>query len=236
MSDPLTTAARHLRAAALRPDEPPDGELLAAFATARDEAAFAALLARHGPMVLGVCRRLLGNAADADDAFQAAFLALALRAGGLGGLRSVSGWLYGVAVRVAMKARTRDARRRARERKAALMRPTDATDPGDWEDLRPVLDEELDRLGARYRDPVVLCCLEGRSREEAARLLGWPEGTVSGRLARAKELLRERLSRRGVACSVAGLTTLLTARGATAVPGELSRATLAAVVGTAPAA
>src|SRR5207244_4667197 len=132
MSDPLTTAARHLRAAALRPDEPPDGELLAAFAAARDEAAFAALLARHGPMVLGVCRRLLGNAADADDAFQAAFLALALRAGGLGGLRSVSGWLYGVAVRVAKKARTREARRRARERKAALVRPPDGTDPEEW--------------------------------------------------------------------------------------------------------
>jgi RNA polymerase sigma factor (sigma-70 family) len=234
MADPLSVAARHVHAA--RPDDPPDGELLAAFVAARDEAAFAALLARHGPMVLGVCRRLLGNAADAEDAFQAAFLALALRAEGLGDLRSVSGWLYGVAVRVAMKARTREARRRARERKAAPVRPAHAPDPADWDDLRPVLDEELDRLGPRYRDPIVLCCLEGRSREEAARLLGWPEGTVCGRLARAKELLRVRLARRGVACSAAGLAALLSARGASAVPAELARATLVAVVGTAPAA
>jgi hypothetical protein len=148
----------------------------------------------------------------------------------------VSGWLYGTAVRVAMKARTQEARRRVRERKAALMRPTESPDESGWDDIRPILDEELDRLGARYRDPVVLCCLEGRSREEAARLLGWPEGTVNGRLARAKELLRERLARRGVVCSAAGLVALLSARGATAVPAELSRATLAAVVGTAPAA
>ena len=163
---------------------------------------------------------------------------MARNAAGLSEARSVSGWLYGTAVRVAMKARTREARRQARERKAALMRPPDTPEPSDaadWNDLRTVLDEELDRLGERYRDPVVLCCLEGRSREEAARLLGWPVGTVSGRLSRAKELLRDRLSRRGVVCSVAALTALLSARGAEAVPPELSRATLAAIAGAAPA-
>ncbi|HVK08547.1 MAG TPA: sigma-70 family RNA polymerase sigma factor [Gemmataceae bacterium] len=233
-TNPLAVAAQQLRAAVARYDAS-DGELLEVFVAVRDEDAFAVLLARHGPMVLQVCRRLLGNAADAEDAFQAAFLALALRAGGLAGVRSVAGWLHGVAVRVAMKARTREARRRARERKAAVMRPTDASDGADLKDVRPVLDEELDRLGGRYRDPIVLCCLEGRSREEAARRLGWPEGTVSGRLARGKELLRARLTRRGVTCSSIALAVLLSAHGASAVPTELSRATLAAVAGSAPA-
>lgn len=236
-ADPVSVV-QHLRAklSAGGSSDLSDGDLLGVFAATRDEAAFAALLARHGPMVLGVCRRLLGNAADAEDAFQAVFLVLARRAGGLVETRSVSGWLYGTAVRVAMKARTQEARRRVRERKAALMRPTESPDAAGWDDIRPILDEELDRLGSRYRDPVVLCCLEGRSREEAARLLGCPEGTVNGRLARAKELLRERLARRGVVCSATGLVALLSARGAAAVPAELSRATLAAVVGTAPAA
>jgi len=236
-TDPKVVAQHLLnRLSASGSGDPLDGDLLGAFAATRSETEFATLIARHGPMVLGVCRRLLGNAADAEDAFQAVFLVLARRAAGLSATRSVAGWLYGTAVRVAMKTRTRDARRRTRERKAVLMRPTDTTDATDWDDLRVVLDEELDRLGDRYRDPLVLCCLEGRSREEAARLLGWPEGTVSGRLARAKELLRNRLTRRGVACSVTALSALLTARGATAVPTELSRATLATIAGTAPAA
>ena len=235
-ADPKTVAQHLLsQLSASGSGDPLDGDLLRSFASTRNEAEFATLIARHGPMVLGVCRRLLGNADDADDAFQAVFLVLARRAAGLGETRSIAGWLYGTAVRVAMKTRTRDARRRTRERKAVLMRPTETAETPEWDDLRKVLDEELDRLGERYRDPLVLCCLEGRSREEAARLLGWPEGTVSGRLARAKELLRSRLARRGVACSVTALSALLTARGATAVPVELSRATLATVAGTAPA-
>ncbi|MFO0796289.1 MAG: sigma-70 family RNA polymerase sigma factor [Gemmataceae bacterium] len=234
MATDRTTAAQLLwgRLAPGAAEGPTDGELLAAFAATRAEADFAQLLARHGRMVLGVCRRLLGNAADADDAFQAVFLVLSRRAAALRGVRSVAGWLHGTAVRVALKARTREARRRARERKAAQMRPADSPAAADWDDLAAVLDGELDRLGARYRDPVVLCCVEGRSREEAARLLGWPEGTVNGRLARAKALLRDRLARRGVGCSAAALTTLLGARGAVAVPPELAQVTLAAVGGT----
>lgn len=239
-TDPRSVT-QHLRdrLSARDPDAVADGDLLAAFAATRGETEFAALLARHGPMVLSVCRRLLGNAADADDAFQAVFLVLAQRAAALSAARSVAGWLYGTAVRVALKARTRDARRRTREHKAALMRPTDSPDPSGAahsDDLRAVLDEELERLDARYRDPVVLCCIEGRSHGDAARLLGCPEGTVSGRLSRAKELLRARLARRGVACSVATITALLSSRGASAVPADLTCATLATVTGTAPAA
>src|SRR5262249_6578133 len=188
-SDPLAVAAQHLRAAVLRTNSP-DRELLGLYATDRDEGAFSVLLARHGPMVLGVCRRVLRNATDADDAFQATFLALARRAGELAGVRSVAGWLYGVAVRVAKKARVGEARRVARQRKAAAMSLPRLPHEVDWQEVHPVLDEELDRLGERYRDPIVLCCLEGWSRADAARLLGWPEGTVCGRLARAKELLR----------------------------------------------
>jgi RNA polymerase sigma factor (sigma-70 family) len=230
-------ATQHLRTrlAAGGADDATDGQLLALFAASRDEAAFAALLARHGPMVLATCRRVLGNAADADDAFQAAFLVLARRAGSLGDVRTASAFLYGVAVRVAQKARVREARRRAREREAIRVPTPEPTPDADWRDVRPVIDEELDKLAAQYRDPIVLCCLEGRSREEAARLLGWPEGTVSGRLARAKELLRERLSRRGVTCSAAVLTAVLSVRPGVAVPPDLTHATLVLVTrGVAP--
>ena len=229
--------AQHLagRLAAGRVEDATDGQLLALFASTRDEAAFAALLARHGPMVLATCRRVLGNATDADDAFQAAFLVLVRRAGSLRDVRTAAAWLYGVAVRVAQKARVREARRRAREREAIRVYTPEPAADAEWRDVRPVIDDELEKLPARYRDPVVLCCLEGRSREEAARLLGWPEGTVAGRLARAKELLRDRLARRGVTCSVAALTALLTARPGAAVPPELAHAALVAARGGAPA-
>jgi RNA polymerase sigma factor (sigma-70 family) len=233
-SDPTTVAQYLCDRLSGGSDGPSDGDLLDAFAATRSEAEFATLLARHGPMVLGVCRRLLGNATDAEDAFQAVFLVLAQRAAALAGVRSVCGWLYGTAVRVAQKARVREARRQAREKRAFHMRQAEPPDEPDWDDLRTVLDEELDQLGARYRDPVVLCCLEGKSREEAARLLGWPEGTVNGRLSRAKELLRARLARRGVTCSVTALTTLLTAHGLSAVPPALARNTLATLAGPAP--
>jgi len=210
-----------------RAGDAPDAELLQSFAATRDETAFAVLLARHGPMVLATCRRILGNADDADDAFQATFLVLARRASSLAAVRTASAFLYGVAVRVAQKARVCEARRRARERRAIRVCTLDPANEANVWELRPVIDEELDKLAARYRDPIVLCCLEGRSREEAARLLGWPEGTVSGRLARAKDLLRERLTRRGVTCSAATVTTLLTTtQPGAAVPPELAHKTL----------
>ena len=176
-----------------------DGQLLARFVATRDEPAFAALVRRHGPMVLGVCRRLLPRGPDAEDAFQATFLVLFRRARALDRGGSVANWLYTVAYHVALRARADAARRRQCER--AVPRRDEAPAADVWSDLRPVLDEELTRLPDKYRAPVVLCYLEGKTNEEAGRLLGCPVGTVKGRLSRARDLLRARLARRGVTLS-----------------------------------
>src|SRR5262249_51756830 len=163
------------------------------FAGERDEAAFAALVRRHGPMVLGVCRGLLRDAHAAEDAFQATFLVLFRRATALEDLPSLGGWLYGVAYRTALKARTAAARRCTRERKAVTMTQTDADDrETDWE-LGHALHEELGRLPEKYREPLVACYLQGQTTEEAARRLGCPRGTVLSRLARGRGPLRGRL-------------------------------------------
>src|SRR5262249_24945463 len=162
------------------------------------------LVRRHGPMVLGVCRRLLGAAADADDAFQAVFLVLVLRARSIRRRASVGSWLYAVACRVANRARA-DARRR--HAALRLLRAPRAQAPAEGsaaEEMRPVLDEELERLPDKYRAPLVLCYLQGKTNEQAARVLGWPAGSMSRRLGRARELLRLRLVRRGVALSAGG--------------------------------
>ena len=196
----------------------PDAELLDRFATRRDADAFTALLSRHGPMVLGVCRRLLPDAHDAEDAFQATFLVLARRAHSLGKPELLGNWLYGVAHRTALKAKAEAARRRTRERRLAEGAAAEPAPDLAWADLRPVLDEEVSRLPARYRAPFVLCYLEGKTNEEAARLLGCPKGTVLSRLAWARERLRARLTRRGVTLSA-------TLFAAALAPGE----TLAAV-------
>jgi RNA polymerase sigma-70 factor (ECF subfamily) len=241
-TDPLSQTVRRFagQLAGRESNDLPDRELLLRYARGKRgreaEEAFAALLARHGPMVWGVCRRVLGNAADADDAFQAAFLVLARRADDLGALGSLAGWLHGVAVRVSRKARVAAARRRAREREADTVARDNPTTDLDWADLRPVIDEELARLGEKYQAPIALCYLEGRTQQEAAALLGWPEGTVSGRLHRGKELLRERLARRGVACSAATIGVLLLTRAADAgpIPAELFATTLRLAVGETP--
>ena len=200
---------RHLRRL-VRPeneDDASDGQLLELFAAERAEAAFAALVRRHGPMVLGVCRRVLGNLHDAEDAFQATFLVLQRRAGSLEGRATVGNWLYTVAYHVALRARAGAARRREQERQAVIeTRPEDRDEAGD-RDLRQVIDEELARLPEKYRAPVVLCYLEGKSNEEAARLLGWSLRSVTGRLARARGALHKRLARRSLAFSVAWLAT-----------------------------
>jgi RNA polymerase sigma-70 factor (ECF subfamily) len=166
-----------------------DAQLLERFLVRREDGAFAELVRRHGPMVLGVCRRVLGEPHDAADAFQATFLVLVRKAATIAPRSRVGPWLYGVARRTALKARSAAARRRRAEQKAARGRPHTAP-PAELEcDLRPLLDEELGRLPAKYRAPLVLCLLQAKSRKEAAGLLGWSEGTLSGRLARAKVLL-----------------------------------------------
>jgi RNA polymerase sigma factor (sigma-70 family) len=192
----MRAVIRHLRAAALlhKGGGPTDGQLLESFVARREEAAFEALLRRHGPMVLGVCRRVLRNAHDAEDAFQATFLVLVRKAGSVMPRDMVGNWLYGVAYRTAMKARAMNAKRHLKEKQA---RPAPQAEREAAEELLERLDHELSRLPDKYRVPVVLCELEGRSRKEVARLLGVPEGTLSWRLAQAKKLLARKLSRYG---------------------------------------
>jgi RNA polymerase sigma factor (sigma-70 family) len=196
----------------------PDGELVAAYAGARDEAAFAELVRRHGPMVLAVCRRVVRNQADADDAFQATFLVLARKAGSLRPPGSVGPWLHGVAFRTAREAVRRAARRRAKEGRVV---PRETAPDEQWSDLRAVLDAELDRLPRKYAEVLVLCDMEDRPRSDVAALLGVPEGTVASRLARARDALAARLARRGVG-AVAGVATgVLAGDARAAVPPEL---------------
>jgi RNA polymerase sigma-70 factor (ECF subfamily) len=186
-----------------------DGELLDRFEAGRGEVAelaFAALLERHGPMVLRACRRVLGDAHEAEDAFQATFLVLARRARAVRRRDSIAGWLHAVAVRVAAGAREAAARRRARERAHAGARDGYAPPRADA-DLGAALDEELGRLPARFREVAVLCLLEGRSYEEASTRIGCPVGTVRSRLATARQRLRLRLERRGLAPAALGLAS-----------------------------
>jgi RNA polymerase sigma factor (sigma-70 family) len=174
-------------------------QLLERYLEHRDEAAFEALVTLHGPMVLGVCRRALGFSPDADDAFQATFLVLIRRARDLGPRDAIGPWLYGVARRVAARARRRGGQRS--ELVPLEFSVADRADSRGDPELVEILDQELCRLPAKYRSPLVLCYLEGRSHEEAARVLQWPVGTVKGRLSRARELMRSRLARRGLAPS-----------------------------------
>jgi RNA polymerase sigma factor (sigma-70 family) len=206
----------------------PDGQLLAHFLATRDEAAFAALVRRHGPMVLGVCRRLLGHEHDAEDAFQATFLVLARRGESVVKRESVGSWLHGVACRTALQAAAANARRRARERQVENM-PHPEVAPAEPHDWLPLLDRELARLPEKYRAVLVLCDLEGRPRREAARQLGVPEGTVSSRLATARKTLAGRLARHGLAPAGAALAAAL-AEGAVAAPLVWSTARAAALV------
>lgn len=196
----MNPVIRHFRTAALlrMRDGRSDGQLLEAFAERREEAAFEALLRRHGPMVLGVCRRVLGNIHDADDAFQATFLVLVRKAAAVRPRELVGNWLYGVAYRTSLKARAMSAKRRSKECQTARLGQAAATDGAERDELIDRLDAELSRLPDKYRAPVVLCELQGKSRKEAARLLGLPEGTLSWRLAQARKLLARRLARHGL--------------------------------------
>jgi len=206
---------------------PADAALLDAFLARGDEAAFAALVQRHGPMVLGVCRRILGHAQDAEDAFQAVFWVLSRKANGIRPRAWVGNWLYGVAVRTALK--VRGLRRRRREHQVDAM-PPQPTPPTETDrDAQAILDEEIERLPAKYRLAVVLCELEGRGRKEAAAQLGVPEGTLSSRLAYARRLLAKRLQARGVTLGT-GVAALI---GKHAAQAAVSQALLTTTIQTA---
>jgi RNA polymerase sigma factor (sigma-70 family) len=206
---PIESVLHHLRGLVVDPDTAAlaDRALLERFLTRHDETAFEALVRRHGPMVLGVCRRVLSSAQDAEDAFQATFLVLVRKAASIARPELLGNWLYGVAFQTARTARAAADRRRAKEARAMPRQPTPEAD--DWRELRPVLDEELSGLPAKYRLPVVLCHLQGQSRQDAARALGVPEGTLSSRLARARSILARRLARRGVTLSAVALAVAL---------------------------
>jgi RNA polymerase sigma factor (sigma-70 family) len=228
-STPLSTVFRQVRGFA---GSASDGELLEHFKDRQDEAAFAALVARHGPMILGLCRRLLHDRHDAEDAFQATFLVLVCRAGAVAKRDSVGSWLYGVAYRIALRAKARAARLRG----ALPEEIPDARGEGpaaelERRELAAVLDEELIRRPEKYRTALVLCGLEGLTGKEAAQRLGLSFGTLRRRLERGRELLRRRLTRRGVLPAAAFAAGGL-AEGAVpaAVPAQLAAATLKAAV------
>lgn len=195
-----------------------DGQLLERFIARRDDESFEVLVRRHAPMVWGVCRRMLRRHHDAEDAFQATFLVLARKAGTVNHRETVAHWLYAVAYQTARKARAMSSRREGREKQMMEMAEPALATADLWTDLAPVLDEELSRLPDHYRAPIVLCDLEGKTRKEAARQLGWPEGTISSRLSRARSVLAKRLSRRGIVLTAGALSALLAENALAACP------------------
>src|SRR5262245_61638145 len=201
-----------------------DSQLLCRYISDGDADASAALARRHGPMVRGVCRRILRNDHDAEDAFQATFLVLVRKAKTIKPRAVVGNWLYGVAYHTAVRARAIAAKRRGREIDATEgVEPSVAADDREFADLLPLLDRKLNALPDKYRAPIVLCDLEGRTRKEAAQQLGWPEGTVAGRLARGRALLARRLGK-----MLGTLTAALATEASARVPLPLVEATLRA--------
>ena len=207
-----------------------DTQLLAGSAAGRDEAAFAALVARHGPMVLAVCRGVLRDPHDAEDAFQATFLVLARKAGSAWAEGQLGGWLHKVAYRIAVRASADAARRRALERRAAEVAAVEFTRDALEDDLRPALHEEVARLPAKLRLPVVLCYLEGLTHAQAAVALRCGEATLRRRLAAARERLRLRLARRGFEPSAAAVGRALANEAGAAVPPLCAEATVRAAI------
>jgi RNA polymerase sigma factor (sigma-70 family) len=227
----MNTLVQHLRRTLMVRDAAgmTDGQLLHAFITHNDAAAFQALVQRHGPMVLGVCRRILRHQQDAEDAFQATFLVLVRKASSVKPRELVANWLHGVAYHTALKARAVIAKRKMRERQVPEMPEPQAAKPDDWHDLEPLLDEALAGLPDKYRLPILLCDIEGKSIKEATGQLGWPQGTLAGRLARGRKLLARRLSQRGVVLSGAALAIVLAENVALAtLPTSLVSATVQA--------
>jgi RNA polymerase sigma factor (sigma-70 family) len=196
-----------------------DRELLQRFGGTHDEAAFTVLIERHGPMVLGVCRRALPNFHDADDACQATFLVLARKAASIRKKASLSSWLHGVACRLAANLRRDHARRKGREREVNAPTPKDPAAEVTWREVQTILDEELEQLPERYRAPLILCYLQSLTRDEAAQRLGLSSGSLHGRLERGRNLLRERLTKRGL--------TLAAVMSAAALGESVAQAALA---------
>ena len=199
-----------------------DAELLESFIARQDESAFEALVRRHGPMVLGVCRRILRHQQDAEDAFQATFLVLVHKAASVVPRTMVGNWLYGVARTTAHRAKAASARRCARERQMVRM-PEHAALPQEdpWDQLRPVLDQELAHLPPKYRAPILLCDLGNHTIKDAARQLGWPQGTLAARLARGRAMLAKRVARHGLVLSSASLAVALMRNAASASPSAV---------------
>ncbi len=230
MMNKVIKAIHYIRRAALLRDGAglTDAQLLGYFVERRDEAAFAALVKQHGPMVWGVCRRLL-NHHDAEDAFQSTFLVLVRKAASIVPRERVANWLYGVAYQTALQARRTAARRRAREKQVMAMPEPAVTEQDLWRELQPLIDQELNRLPDAYREVIVLSDLEGKTRKEAARQLGLAEGTVASRLARARAMLAKRLARHGLAVSGAALAAVLTEQAVSAnVPSAVLSSTIKA--------
>jgi RNA polymerase sigma factor (sigma-70 family) len=227
----LQTVVDKVRRDALRQEgaELSDRELFEAYLFQRDSSSLEALVHRHGPMVFGVCRRILHNVQDAEDAFQATFLVLLRRAESVWPREQVGNWLYGVAYRTALEARRLAAKRHRREQPLTGRedRAVTPAEPASWQDIKPVLDQELAHLPDKFRSVVVLCDLEGRTRKEAAGHLGLPEGTVSGRLTTARRMLAQRLARRGL--SLTG-GVLLSALGHTTASAEIPPVLVTATV------
>jgi RNA polymerase sigma-70 factor (ECF subfamily) len=209
-----------------------DAELLERFIARRDAAAFELLVRRHGPMVLGVSRRILGNETDAEDAFQATFLVLVRKASSIVPRTQVGNWLHGVARNTALKAKAMARTRRVKEREAGAARGRNVTE-GARESLMEILDGELSALPEKYRAPIVLCDLEGLSYREAAARLRCPQGTLSGRLTRARALLARRIARHGAPAIVAALAALLARDASACVPPSLMAWTIRAGAGLA---
>ena len=224
-----------------------DSELLSQYKARRAESAeaaiaaetaFAALVDRHGAMVWGVCRRVLGDAHEAEDAFQATFLVLVRKAGSVRVDGSLGRWLYGVAHKVALRARFEAERRASGIARIPPASPDDPLGEAELSDLRSAVGEELDRLPPKYRCPVELCHLQGMTYDHAAQQLKWPVATVKSRLTKGRLRLRERLSRRGLApgAIAVGMATALTSRARAAVPHELVQSTARAATASATAA
>jgi RNA polymerase sigma factor (sigma-70 family) len=230
---PRSAAALCRLAVSSAPADTPDAQLLRAFVASGGDDAFAELVRRHGPMVLGVCRRVLQDWHHAEDAFQATFLVLARKAASVVPREAVGNWLFGVAVRTARRVRAVNARRSDREKSGQDMRQfrTEPMDATQEREALAILDEEMSRLPEKYRLPLVLCDLESRPRREVAKQLELPEGTLSSRLATARKLLARRLARRGVSLSASALATVLSRNAASAgLPGALAVSTSKAAV------